>query len=73
VYKHFVDPFIELTAAAAVTDTLKVGTSVCLLTEHHPISLAKTVANLDCLSHGRFLRQGIKFFENGKPGIGFRL
>jgi hypothetical protein len=34
VYKHFADPFIELAAAAAVTDTLKVGTSVCLLTEH---------------------------------------
>ncbi len=34
VYKHFADPFLELAAAAAVTDTLKVGTSVCLLTEH---------------------------------------
>jgi alkanesulfonate monooxygenase SsuD/methylene tetrahydromethanopterin reductase-like flavin-dependent oxidoreductase (luciferase family) len=34
VYKHFADPFLEL--AAAVTDQLKIGTSVCLLTEHHP-------------------------------------
>lgn len=54
-YKHFADPFIELTAAAAVTEKLKVGTGVSLITEHHPISLAKTVANLDRLSHGRFL------------------
>ncbi|MBM4257758.1 MAG: LLM class F420-dependent oxidoreductase [Deltaproteobacteria bacterium] len=55
IYKHFADPFIELAAAAAVTERLKIGTSVCLMTEHHPIALAKTVANLDRLSRGRFL------------------
>ena len=54
-YKHFPDPFVELTAAAAVTQALKVGTAVCLLTEHHPITLAKTVATLDRVSAGRFL------------------
>jgi probable F420-dependent oxidoreductase len=54
-YKHFPDPFVELTAAAAVTQELKVGTAVCLLTEHHPITLAKTVATLDRVSAGRFL------------------
>lgn len=54
-YKQFPDPFVELAAAAAVTRKLKIGTSVCLITEHHPISLAKTVANLDRLSQGRFL------------------
>jgi alkanesulfonate monooxygenase SsuD/methylene tetrahydromethanopterin reductase-like flavin-dependent oxidoreductase (luciferase family) len=53
-YKHFPDSFIELTAAAAVTQKLKVGTGVCLLTEHHPIALAKAVATLDRLSRGRF-------------------
>src|SRR5262249_17783386 len=52
---HFPDPFVELTAAAAVTQELKVGTAVCLLTEHHPITLAKTVATLDRVSSGRFL------------------
>jgi probable F420-dependent oxidoreductase len=55
IYKQFADPFIELAAAAVVTQKLKIGTSVCLITEHHPIALAKTVANLDRLSQGRFL------------------
>ena len=49
-YKEFFDPFIGLTAAAAVTTKLKVGTSVCLVPEHNPISLAKTVACLDRVS-----------------------
>jgi len=54
-YKQFFDPFIALTAAAAVTQKLKVGTSVCLVTEHPPITLAKTIACLDRVSNGRFL------------------
>lgn len=54
-YKEFYDPFIGLTAAAAVTQKLKVGTSVCLVPEHHPITLAKTIACLDRVSNGRFL------------------
>jgi probable F420-dependent oxidoreductase len=54
-YKEFFDPFIGLTAAAAVTQKLKVGTSVCLIPEHHPITLAKTAACLDRVSNGRFL------------------
>ena len=54
-YKHFPDPFVELAAASAVTQELKIGTAVCLLTEHHPIALAKTVATLDRVSGGRFL------------------
>ena len=54
-YKQFFDPFIGLTAAAAVTKKLKVGTSVCLVPEHHPITLAKTIACLDRVSDGRFL------------------
>jgi len=49
------DPFVGLTAAAAVTQKLKLGTSVCLIPEHHPITLAKTIACLDRISSGRFL------------------
>jgi probable F420-dependent oxidoreductase len=52
-YKKFYDPFVSLSLAAAVTERLKLGTGVCLLTEHHPITLAKTVATLDHLSGGR--------------------
>jgi len=54
-YKKFYDPFVSLSMAAAVTERLKLGTGVCLLTEHHPITLAKTVATLDFVSGGRVI------------------
>jgi probable F420-dependent oxidoreductase len=54
-FKQFYDQFIALTAAAAVTTRLKVGTGVCLVPEHHTINLAKAVACLDRVSNGRFL------------------
>jgi probable F420-dependent oxidoreductase len=54
-FKHFYDQFIALTAAAAVTTRLKVGTGVCLVPEHHTINLAKAVASLDRVSNGRCL------------------
>ena len=54
-YKQSFDPFIGLAAAAAVTQKLKVGTSVCLVPEHHTITLAKTISCLDRVSNGRFL------------------
>jgi probable F420-dependent oxidoreductase len=54
-YKQFFDPFIGLSAAAAVTQKLKVGTSVCLVPEHNTINLAKMVACLDRVANGRFL------------------
>jgi probable F420-dependent oxidoreductase len=54
-YKEFFDPFIGLSAAAAVTQNLKVGTSVCLIPEHNTMNLAKMVACLDRVSNGRFL------------------
>ena len=49
------DPFLLLSRAAAVTTTLKLGTAVCVVTERHPITLAKEVATLDMYSGGRFL------------------
>ena len=54
-YSHTLDPFIALTAAAAVTTTLKVGTGICLVIERDPIIMAKEVASLDFTSNGRFL------------------
>ena len=53
-YRHISDPFTTLAAAAAVTDKLLLGTSICLINQHHPINLAKSVATLDQLSDGRF-------------------
>jgi probable F420-dependent oxidoreductase len=51
----FADPFIALARASAVTQTIKLGTGVCLVPEHHPLLLAKQVATLDNFSGGRFL------------------
>jgi probable F420-dependent oxidoreductase len=54
-YSHTIDPFMGLTAAAAVTERLKVGTGVCLVIERDPIVTAKEVATLDHVSGGRFM------------------
>src|SRR3954471_15151862 len=54
-YARTQDPFVALTAAAAVTNRLKVGTGVCLVVERDPIVLAKEVSTLDVLSGGRVL------------------
>jgi probable F420-dependent oxidoreductase len=54
-YRHSLDPFLALTAAASVTSRLKLGTGVCLVIERDTISTAKEVATLDHLSNGRFL------------------
>src|SRR5258706_10665901 len=54
-YYHMADPFVSLMAAAAATRTIKLGTGICLVVEHDPIVLAKSVATLDWLSPGRGL------------------
>jgi probable F420-dependent oxidoreductase len=54
-YSRTYDPFVALTAAAAATDRLLVGTGVCLVIERDPIVTAKQVASVDQLSGGRFL------------------
>lgn len=54
-YSHSYDPFVALMLAAAVTNTIKVGTGICLVIERDTITLAKEIASLDRLSGGRFL------------------
>src|SRR5262249_5424425 len=54
-YWHTYDPFVALTAAAAVTSTIKIATGICLIIERDPITTAKEVASLDFLSGGRFI------------------
>jgi probable F420-dependent oxidoreductase len=54
-YYDVMDPFVALTATAAVTKTLKIGTGVCLVAQRDPIQTAKLVASLDQVSGGRFL------------------
>jgi probable F420-dependent oxidoreductase len=53
--RRLLDPLIALTAVAAVTDRLRLGTGVCLVPQHHPITLAKQISTLDLLSGGRVL------------------
>jgi len=49
------DPFVALGVVAAMTTRLRLGTGVCLVPQHNPITLAKQVATLDVLSGGRVL------------------
>src|SRR5215470_14081926 len=51
----FADPFVTLAYAAACTSTIRLGTGICLVPEHNPLVLAKTVATVDRLSGGRFI------------------
>jgi probable F420-dependent oxidoreductase len=53
-FADWFDPFVSLAFIAASTRSLRLGTAICLMPEHHPILLAKTVATLDRLSGGRF-------------------
>lgn len=54
-YSHTLDLFVALTAAAAATERLLVGSGICLVIERDPITLAKEVASLDHVSGGRAL------------------
>jgi len=49
------DPIVALSAAAAVTRDLLIGTGIALPMEHDPISYAKQIATLDRVSNGRFV------------------
>jgi len=49
------DPLIWIAFVAACTTTIRFGTGVLILPEHHPVPLAKTVATLDHLCGGRLM------------------
>jgi probable F420-dependent oxidoreductase len=51
----WLDPMITLSFAAAATTTIKLATGILLLPEHNPVIVAKQVASLDRLSHGRLV------------------
>ncbi|MGA7868883.1 MAG: LLM class flavin-dependent oxidoreductase [Stellaceae bacterium] len=54
-YFDVMDPFVTLSAAAAVTTRLKLGTAICLLIQRDTMQTAKLAASLDQVSKGRFL------------------
>ncbi|WP_197319232.1 LLM class F420-dependent oxidoreductase [Saccharomonospora sp. NB11] len=54
-YYRSLDPFVALSAAAAVTDSLLLGTGVALVMQRDVIHTAKETASLDLISGGRFV------------------
>jgi probable F420-dependent oxidoreductase len=52
---EWLDPFVCLSFAAAVTSRINLATGVLLLPEHNPVIVAKRAASLDRISGGRFL------------------
>src|SRR5688500_10427717 len=53
-YSRTVDPFVALAAAAMVTERIRLGTGICVSTQHDRIAAAKAVSTLDTWSKGRF-------------------
>ncbi|MGP8304105.1 LLM class F420-dependent oxidoreductase [Streptomyces inhibens] len=53
IYYRTLDPFVALSAAAAVTERILLGTGIALVAQRDPIITAKEVASLDLVSRGR--------------------
>jgi len=49
------EPLTLLSYVAALTQRIKLGTSVLIVTEHTPVQLAKLVSSLDVISNGRVM------------------
>ena len=49
----YYDSLLSLTHLAAITNDIRLGTSVLVLPYHHPVTLAKQLATIDVFSHGR--------------------
>src|SRR6202045_1049428 len=75
----FYDPILTLTWVAAVTERVRLGTSVIVLPMRHPLPLAKELSTLQNLSGGRlilgvgvgwleaeFAALGVPFHERGR-------
>jgi probable F420-dependent oxidoreductase len=52
-FKRTLDPIVVLTLAAACTRAIRIGVSVLIVPFYEPIVLAKQLATLDYVSHGR--------------------
>jgi probable F420-dependent oxidoreductase len=65
------DPFVTLMCAATVTSTIRLATAICLVPEHNPVVLAKTIATLDYLSGGRVtLGAGVGWLKEEFEALG---
>ena len=52
---YLLDPFATLTWAAAVTEQVRLGTSVLVVPQHNPVWLANHLASVDAMSGGRLI------------------
>ena len=67
----FPEPITALTFVAAVTERIRLGTSVLILPQRNPVVLAKQLATLDALSEGRLaVTVGIGWFREEFEAIG---
>src|SRR5579863_7681998 len=67
----FYDPVLTLTWIAAVTERVRLGTSVLVLPMRHPLPLAKELATLQILSGGRLiLGAGVGWLEEEFEALG---
>src|SRR5438105_2599201 len=67
----FYDPILTLTWVAAVTERVRLGTSVIVLPMRHPLPLAKELATLHNLSGGRLiLGVGVGWLEAEFAALG---
>ena len=62
-YKRTLDPLVAMSAAAAVTSKIVLGTGVSLVAQHDPIVMAKQLATLDVIANGR-ITLGVGFGWN---------
>jgi len=68
---NFVDPLVALTAIAAETERIRLGTGVNILPQTNPLYLAKQAASLDFVSGGRFmLGVGIGWLQEEFAALG---
>jgi probable F420-dependent oxidoreductase len=69
---YLFDPLVTLTWAAAVTETIGLGTSVLVVPMHNPLELANSLASLDLLSGGRLtVAAGVGWSEAEYAALGY--
>ncbi|MEM7271595.1 MAG: LLM class F420-dependent oxidoreductase [Actinomycetota bacterium] len=74
-YWRTLDQFAALSAVAAVTERIKLGTGICLVAQRDPIWTAKQVATVDRISNGRLIfgvGYGWNVEEMANHGLAFK-
>ena len=68
---YLLDPFATLSWAAAVTERVRLGTSVLVVPQHNPVWLANHLASVDAMSGGRLIvGAGVGWSEREYEALG---